>query len=70
MIMEGARVERDQALADARKPTCTVEEIGGYVWLDKRIKEQPLKEDDDGCDAKRYAVAELDLHGVTRVRWG
>ena len=70
MIMEGARFERDQALADARKPTCTVEEIGGYVWLDKRIKEQPLKEDDDGCDAKRYAVAELDLHGVTRVRWG
>lgn len=70
MIMEGARVERDQALADARKPTCTVEEIGGYVWLDKRIKEQPLKEDDDGCDAKRYAVAEMDLHGVTRVRWG
>lgn len=70
MIMEGARVERDQALADARKPTCTVEEIGGYVWLDKRIKEQPLKEDDDGCDAKRYAVAELDLHGATRVRWG
>lgn len=70
MIMEGARVERDQALADARKPTCTVEEIGGYVWLDKRIKEQPLKEQDDGMDCMRYAVAEMDLHGITRVRWG
>lgn len=69
MVMEDARVERDQALADARKPTCSLEEVGGYVWEDKRIKEQPHKDMDDGMDAWRYAVAELDLHGVTRVRW-
>jgi len=69
MIMKDACVERDHAQADARKPTCTAEEIGGYIWLDGRLKEQPLKENDDGCDAMRYTVAEMDLHGITRVRW-
>lgn len=68
-IMKDACIERDHALADARKPTCTAEEIGGYIWLDGRIKEQPLKENDHGADAMRYTVAELDLHGITRVRW-
>jgi phage terminase large subunit len=69
MIMKDACVERDHAQADARKPTCTAEEIGGYIWLDGRLKEQPLKENDDGCDAMRYVTAEQDLRGITRVRW-
>lgn len=69
-IMKDACVERDQDLAGRNKPTCTAEEIPGYIWLDGRLKEQPRKEDDDGCDAARYAVADRDLHGVTRVRWG
>lgn len=70
MIMQDARVELDRDQADARKPTCTAEEVGGYVWLEGRLKEQPLKEQDDGMDTMRYAVAEMDLHGKTRVRWG
>lgn len=69
-IMKDACVERDRDLAERQMPTCTAEEMGGYVWLDGRIKEQPLKEKDDGCDAGRYAVAEMDLHGKTRIRWG
>lgn len=69
-IMKDACVERDRELVDARKPASTAEEIGGYVWLDHKVKDQPLKELDDGMDAMRYAVAEEDLHGVTRVRWG
>lgn len=63
-----ALVERDQRLVDAKKPTCTEEEIGGYVW--DANKEQPVKEDDDGCDATRYAVSHFDLKGTGDVlRW-
>lgn len=69
-IMKGACVERDSALAEMMHPTCTAEEMGGYVWLDGRLKEQPVKEKDDGNDTMRYAVAEQDLRGATRVRWG
>lgn len=63
-----ALVERDQAAIDARRPTCTEEEIGGYVW--DANKEQPVKENDDGCDATRYAVSHFDLksHGDV-LRW-
>mgnify|MGYP000101804248 FL=1 len=49
-----AVVERDPDLVARRLPTCTVEEIPGYVWLPDgsgRVtsKEQPLKKDDHGC---------------------
>ena len=67
-IMRDACVEKDQTLVDAKKPTCTAEAIPGYVWAPG--KEQPVKEDDDGPDASRYLVAEMDLRGTTRVRWG
>lgn len=60
--------ERDQAQLDARKPTRTEDEIGGYVW--DANKEQPVKNDDDGCDATRYAVSHFDLKGTGDVlRW-
>jgi len=47
----------DPVLIDKKKPTCTAEEIGLYrrVGTGKNA-EMPLKEDDDGCDASRYAV--------------
>lgn len=67
-IMRDACVETDQELVDAKAPTCTAEEVPGYVWAPG--KEQPVKERDDGCDAKRYLVAEVDLRGQTNVRWG
>ncbi|GAA2694473.1 hypothetical protein GCM10010400_70100 [Streptomyces aculeolatus] len=73
-ILRGALVERDQDLADAKKPTCTAEEINGYVWAVKPgnaggLKEEPVKADDHGMDAMRYMCAQLDLGGRTRVRW-
>ena len=60
-FLRGALVERDESLAEAGKPTCTIEEIPGYVWADKKTKEQPVKEDDHGCDPMRYVVAERDF---------
>ena len=56
-------VERDQALWDAKLPTCTAEEVPGYVWLDGKAKEQPVKLNDHGLDCVRYLVADRDLTG-------
>lgn len=58
-LLRDSLVERDADAADALLPTSTEEEIGGYVWDDR--KEQPVKEHDDGCDATRYFVADRDL---------
>lgn len=70
MILRDALVERDPELAEARKPTCTAEEFGGYVWAVKpggALKEEPVKEMDDGMDALRYMVAKADFRPKTRV---
>jgi phage terminase large subunit len=69
-IMRDACVKKDQSLVDAKRPTCTADEIPGYVWANKG-KDEPVKEDDHGCDAKRYLVEEVDNRQVARVRgWG
>jgi len=61
-------VERDARLVEAKKPTCTVEEMPGYVWApplpNRAPKEEPLKVNDHGSDAMRYFVAELDQLGT------
>lgn len=60
--MRGALVERDIRLRDLKLPGATVEEIPGYVWLDKdREHEGPTKKNDHGRDAERYLIAELDV---------
>ncbi len=58
----------DAKQLEKKKPTCTVAEIGGYIW-DPNGKDQPLKKDDDGCDTMRYAVADRDLAGEYNMRW-
>jgi PBSX family phage terminase large subunit len=69
-ICRGALTYRDAALVDAKRPACTAEEVPGYVWLDPgKAKEGPVKDNDHGCDAMRYVVAERDLYGATRMRW-
>jgi phage terminase large subunit len=60
-FMRNAVVEIDPELVDGGRPTCTVEEIPGYVWADKKTKEEPIKADDHGCDALRYIVAEREF---------
>jgi phage terminase large subunit len=68
---KGATIARDPALVDAKKPTSTVEEIPGYIWdigAGKQPKEQPVKENDHGCDALRYMVAYRDLQARSGFR--
>jgi Phage terminase large subunit len=59
-FLRDALVEMDEELKESGKPTCTLEEIPGYVWTDKQ-KEAPDKKDDHGCDAMRYVVAGRDF---------
>lgn len=66
-FINGALDVIDQRQVMAKRPTCTIDEFGGYVWADGE-KEKPLKENDDGCDALRYVVADRDLTGTTRYR--
>jgi phage terminase large subunit len=60
--------QRDMELEDQKRPICTEEEFDSYVWDRKTAKgggqlekDEPLKENDHGCDALRYVVAELDF---------
>lgn len=69
LIQRGARAKVDQSLVDAKKPTCTEDEIPGYVWADHQTKEQPDKRDDHGCDTMRYVVAQLDVGGRPSMRF-
>lgn len=73
-IMRGGLVEEDRSLADSGRPTRTSEEIPGYVWAVKPgngmgLKEEPVKQNDHGCDALRYMVAERDLGRRPSIRW-
>jgi PBSX family phage terminase large subunit len=60
MFFRDALVELDTRLADAKLPTCTIEELPAYVWTKgidgKPNKEVPVKLNDHGCDDMRYAV--------------
>lgn len=64
-FFEDALVEKDPILEMAGKPTCTIEEVQGYIWMNNQ-KEQPKKENDHGCDTTRYGI--FSYHsGVRRV---
>lgn len=73
-IIRNAVVYRDPELVAAKKPTCTEEEIPGYIWLkpgsgaaSQSPKEVPLDEDNHGCDATRYLAKERSV-GAPRMR--
>lgn len=71
-LMRDALVERDDALADSKRPCAVAEEFPGYVWAIKpggALKEEPRKEHDHGLDALRYMVAHRDLAGEPNLRW-
>lgn len=67
-LMRDALVERDRALSDAKRPTCTAEEFEAYVWAKpgdgRATKEEPVKEHDHGMDAMRYGVMRVDGRGA------
>ena len=63
-IMRGALVEADPLLEAKKKPLCLQDELPGYAWpkgIDgKPHKEQPVKDNDHGCDAMRYLIASIE----------
>jgi phage terminase large subunit len=73
VIRRDALVRPDPELVDRKLPTCTAEEIVGYVWAPptagRAPKEEPVKINDHGCDAMRYMVAEKDLSARPTLRW-
>jgi phage terminase large subunit len=70
-LLRDSLVSRDERLVEAKKPLCTEQEIDGYVWTKtadgRPVKEEPVKVDDHGVDAMRYAVAWADGLGVVKV---
>lgn len=71
-LMRDSVVTVDPALRDSDRPTCTQEEIVGYVWAmgpNGRIKDEPVKENDHGMDGMRYMTADKDLQAKPRVRF-
>ena len=70
-IMRDSLVAVDQTLVEAKLPTCTAEEIEGYIWAKGREnlnqKEEPVKAADHGMDAMRYLVMHIDQWGPMRI---
>lgn len=72
-ILRDARISPDPDLADSKKPTATEEEIESYVWDTgggRKKGEAPVKLDDHGADAMRYAVAYVDHVGSGGGKFG
>lgn len=56
-LLRDSLEERDEALVEAKLPTCTEEEVDSYVWDTgggRKKGEQPLKKNDHGMDGMRY----------------
>jgi PBSX family phage terminase large subunit len=62
-VLRDALDERDPALVEAKKPTCTAEEVEGYTWdtrAGRRKGEMPIDQNNHGMDGMRYQVYYLD----------
>lgn len=65
-FLDNVLVEEDVRLRDSYKPKCTVDSMTSLVWkpnskmTGSKFDEEPLKQNDDGADAVRYAVASCD----------
>lgn len=60
-IFEGCLIETDQSLVEAKKPSCTLQELGNYIWKQPRVvtaavrkPEEPIDKDNHGMDTMRY----------------
>jgi PBSX family phage terminase large subunit len=66
-LMRDALVETDRALETEHKPLCTEDEFPAYIYPEGKdgrpVKEEPVKLNDHGMDALRYAVMYLDGSG-------
>lgn len=65
-FLRDALVEKDPLMVEAYRPTSTVEEFASYIYPEgvhgKPVKEEPVKENDHGMDAMRYAVMYVDSY--------
>ncbi|WP_439627504.1 phage terminase large subunit [Gemmata sp.] len=52
----------DPLLVDEGRPASTLEELAGYVWDPKFLKDEPVAANDHGMDALRYAARWVDAH--------
>lgn len=71
-FVRDALVEVDQSLREAKKPVSTAEELPEYIFPavnGKTEKEAPVKENDHGMDAMRYAVAYIDSLGGIQIEF-
>lgn len=63
-VLRGSVCRRDASLDAAKRPCSTDAEFDGYCWQQtkdgKPVKEEPVKVDDHGMDAARYAAMYLD----------
>jgi len=66
-IVRGGLRERDESLAEARKPLCVEDEFPAYAWSDND-KETPVKVDDHGVDMVRYFVRYIDSNSQPFAR--
>lgn len=71
-LLRDSLIEVDDVAKQAARPLCTEAEIPSYVWAKKADgtwkKDEPVKENDDGCDAMRYMVAFKDLRSRSNAR--
>lgn len=70
-ILRNSLVDADSVLLEQKLPTCTEQEIEGYMWHKfqdgKPNKEMPIDKDNHGMDALRYATMYVDhSSGVMR----
>lgn len=64
LYLRDSLVERDVVLADAKKPTCTAQEVDVYVWDTRggqKRGETPVDANNHGCDCSRYLCTYLDV---------
>lgn len=71
-ILKNVLVKRDERLVESRLPISTEQEIPEYSYPKgadgKPIKEDPVKLNDHGCDAMRYAAAYVDRLAFGEVK--
>lgn len=56
-------IERDRELVDAKRPTCTAEEVESYIWKmgSTSRRDEVEKDNDHGLDATRYLCMFRDM---------
>lgn len=59
-IVRDSLRQPDIALQSEKHPHAVEQEFPGYVWADRKAREQPVKEFDDGLDMMRYTVMHID----------